>query len=171
MLSPIHFPKLLSLGFLFPFSEFYHRKLPSTLPNYTYTFPCLLAVKLKSERTHNSSQPTLTYISICIFNWFLSWAILFLFLFLLHGISCSCKCIFNFYSRLCNLKRKMEVIATSILHTPSTWLFLLLLLARLLKPHYCFYFLTAQSPFSALKFEVSPHICPLSLFSSHWGHQ
>lgn len=172
MLSPIHFPKslLLSLGFLFPFFAFYHGKLPSTLPNYTHTSPCFLAVKLKSEKTHNSTQPNLTYISIHIFNWFLFGAIFFLVLVLAARISCLFTCIFNLYSRFSNLRRKMQVIATSILHAPSTWLFLLLI-AKLLKSHYCFYFLTAQSPFSALTFEFSPHICPLPLFGSHWGYR
>ena len=140
-------------------SVFCHSKLPAALPNYTHTSPCLLIVKLKSERTSPSPiLPTTPFVFSFDSPTLSSWSI-FCFFVPAPYISSSFKCIFYLYPRFSNLKRKIQVTATSILHTPSTWLLLLHFIAKLLKLRYCFYFLTAHSPLSVLKFDFSPHIC------------
>lgn len=143
--SPLHYYYSYAFSFLSLHFPTAHSN-PATL--YTNISLCLLAVELQSKST-SPPQPNLTYVSIHIFDRFLH-------LFLIHlsaFSSCSMyqllvqmlRCIFHLYSRFSELRRKVQVAATSILYVPFSQL-PLLLIARLFKSHSLF--LLPYCPFS-----------------------
>lgn len=143
---PVHYYYSYAFSFLSLHFPTAHSN-PATL--YINISPCLLAVELKSEPT-SPPQPNLTYFSIHIFDWFLH---LFLIHLLLAFNSCSMyrllvqmlRYIFHLHSRFSELRRKVQVAATSILYVPFTQ-FSLLLIVRLFKSHSLF--LLPYCPFS-----------------------